>query len=349
MSFFRGIVVVIEREDRTLASTPFYVHFGKFKILDAEGKIIDIFNRNEITGVNMKLNVDGVGKVFREGFRNSGTESQINIVRNEKMNNSVVVEERRDLLDSEDEEKECFSEPISIFDEEEEKRSMEMDKNLTSDELRQLRLSPGLNMLFFVVRDNPKVYLPCKVYLWDYRTKIVISDIDGTITKSDLMGHLCYLLGMDWTKGGAVYFFNILAKRGYKLLYLSARSLNQLDSTRNYLAGIKQEKMILPDGPLFLNPCGLIKALVSEMAKKSRFFKENTLMNLRILFNGRIPFHSGIGNRAGDGLAYEAIGIPREMNFIINKHGKEKGEFVSIKNFKDTKLDIDRFFPPIIR
>ena len=35
--------------------------------------------------------------------------------------------------------------------------------------------------------------VPCRLYLWRQTTKIVISDIDGTITKSDKLGHLCDL------------------------------------------------------------------------------------------------------------------------------------------------------------
>ena len=178
----------------------------------------------------------------------------------------------------------------------------------------------------------------------------IISDIDGTLTKSDLMGHICYMIGKDWTRGGAVYFFNVLNARGYKILYLSARSLTQLDSTRNYLAGIKQDGSGLPDGPLMLNPCGLMKALMSEVAKKSRIFKENILAEISDLFGQEYnPFYSGVGNRTGDALAYSAIGIPTNLIFIINKQNKEKGEFVSIRNFKDSQLQIDIFFPEISR
>ena len=38
-----------------------------------------------------------------------------------------------------------------------------------------------------------------KIYLWDYRTKIVISDVDGTITRSDVMGHVMPRFGNDWS------------------------------------------------------------------------------------------------------------------------------------------------------
>jgi phosphatidate phosphatase LPIN len=40
------------------------------------------------------------------------------------------------------------------------------------------------------------------IYLWSRFTKIVISDIDGTITKSDLLGHILPIVGRDWSHSG---------------------------------------------------------------------------------------------------------------------------------------------------
>jgi phosphatidate phosphatase PAH1 len=36
--------------------------------------------------------------------------------------------------------------------------------------------------------NDKKVYREAEIYLWDYRDKIVISDFDGTITKSNFRG-----------------------------------------------------------------------------------------------------------------------------------------------------------------
>ena len=44
----------------------------------------------------------------------------------------------------------------------------------------------------------------CTVYLWDYHEKVVVTDIDGTITRSDVAGHVLPLVGMDWTQNGVV-------------------------------------------------------------------------------------------------------------------------------------------------
>jgi phosphatidate phosphatase LPIN len=51
---------------------------------------------------------------------------------------------------------------------------------LTSDQLKALSLKPGANPMTFSVN---KATCGATMYLWNYKVPIVISDIDGTITK----------------------------------------------------------------------------------------------------------------------------------------------------------------------
>lgn len=51
---------------------------------------------------------------------------------------------------------------------------------LTSDQLRGMNLKPGANSMSFTVN---RATCPASIFLWKYDTPIVISDIDGTITK----------------------------------------------------------------------------------------------------------------------------------------------------------------------
>lgn len=53
------------------------------------------------------------------------------------------------------------------------------------------------------------------IFLWEKNSKIVISDIDGTITISDVLGHLMPLVGKEWAHKGIVRFYNDIAKNGY--------------------------------------------------------------------------------------------------------------------------------------
>lgn len=100
----------------------------------------------------------------------------------------------------------------------------------------------------------------CHLYKWKWDDKIVVSDIDGTITKSDVLGHILPIVGKDWAQTGVAQLFNKIEDNGYKLLYLSARAIGQARITREYLKSIKQGDLSMPDGPILLNPTSLITA-----------------------------------------------------------------------------------------
>jgi phosphatidate phosphatase LPIN len=63
---------------------------------------------------------------------------------------------------------------------------------LSSDQLKSLNLQDGVNTVQFSVHSSfqGKAVCSAKIFLWNHDTKIVISDVDGTITKSDVLGHV---------------------------------------------------------------------------------------------------------------------------------------------------------------
>ena len=71
----------------------------------------------------------------------------------------------------------------------------------TSEELESFDLRPGENLITFTVtsRLQGSQQISGKIFLWDYRTRIIISDVDGTITKSDVLGHVMPRFGNDWS------------------------------------------------------------------------------------------------------------------------------------------------------
>lgn len=146
----------------------------------------------------------------------------------------------------------------------------------------------------------------CKCYLfrWKHNDKVVISDIDGTITRSDVLGHILPMVGKDWAQLGVAQLFSKIEQNGYKLLYLSARAIGQSRATREYLRSIRQGDVMLPDGPLLLNPTSLISAFHREVIeKKPEQFKIACLSDIRDLFPDKEPFYAGYGNRINVSLA----------------------------------------------
>lgn len=101
--------------------------------------------------------------------------------------------------------------------------------------------------------------------MWQHNDKIVISDIDGTITRSDVMGQVMPIFGKDWTHKGVTRFFTNIAKNGYRMAYLTARAIGQSEQTRKFILKVQQGQETLPLGPVIMSPDRLIPALKREV------------------------------------------------------------------------------------
>eukprot|EP01129_Flabellula_baltica_P011465 TRINITY_DN5027_c0_g1_i4.p1 TRINITY_DN5027_c0_g1~~TRINITY_DN5027_c0_g1_i4.p1 ORF type:complete len:419 (+),score=88.21 TRINITY_DN5027_c0_g1_i4:23-1279(+) len=79
----------------------------------------------------------------------------------------------------------------------------------TTAQLESMGLVKGKNVLQFRVESKHQGVqeIHTNVYLWDINAKVVISDIDGTITKSDLFGHILPVLGKDWSHSGVAELY----------------------------------------------------------------------------------------------------------------------------------------------
>ncbi|XP_050670662.1 phosphatidate phosphatase LPIN3 isoform X2 [Leptidea sinapis] len=225
---------------------------------------------------------------------------------------------------------------------------------LTSEQIKNLNLREGINEMVFSVTTAYQGTTRCKcnVFRWRYDDKIVISDIDGTITKSDVLGHIFPLVGKDWAQSGVAQLFTKIKNNGYKLLYLSARAIGQAGVTREYLRSIKQGEVCLPDGPLLLNPTSLLRAFHREVIeKKPEEFKIQCLADIKALFpTGSTPFYAGYGNRVNDVWAYQAVGIPIVRIFTINYKGELKHELTQTfqSTYSHMTVLVDQVFPPML-
>uniref|UniRef100_A0A182XZI6 phosphatidate phosphatase n=1 Tax=Anopheles stephensi TaxID=30069 RepID=A0A182XZI6_ANOST len=223
---------------------------------------------------------------------------------------------------------------------------------LSSERIKELNLLDGMNEIEFSVTTAYQGTTRCKCYLfkWKHNDKVVISDIDGTITKSDVLGHILPMVGKSWDQIGVAQLFSKIEENGYKMLYLSARAIGQAKTTRGYLQSIRQGNVKLPDGPLLLNPTSLMSAFHREVIeKKPEQFKIACLNDIRDLFPERNPFYAGYGNRINDVWAYRAVGIPTSRIFTINPKGELKHELT--QTFQSTYANmayiVDQLYPPI--
>ncbi|KAL8731927.1 MAG: hypothetical protein Q9166_003059 [cf. Caloplaca sp. 2 TL-2023] len=221
---------------------------------------------------------------------------------------------------------------------------------LTSDQLKALELKPGGNMMSFSVN---RATCSAFLYLWRYDVPIVISDIDGTITKSDALGHVLNMIGRDWTHLGVAKLYTDIVANGYNILYLTSRSVGQADTTRAYLSGVTQEGFKLPKGPVIMSPDRTMTALRRELyLRKPEVFKMACLRDILNLFDQkRSPFYAGFGNRLTDALSYRSVNIPSTRIFTINSNAEVSLDLLTLNKYKNSYVTmrelVDHFFPPV--
>uniref|UniRef100_A0A8C9W2D9 phosphatidate phosphatase n=1 Tax=Scleropages formosus TaxID=113540 RepID=A0A8C9W2D9_SCLFO len=197
---------------------------------------------------------------------------------------------------------------------------------LSTEQIASLKLKEGPNDVTFSITTQYQGTCRCQgtIYLWNWDDKVVISDIDGTITKSDVFGQILPQLGKDWTHQGIAKLYHAVHKNGYKFLYCSARAIGMADMTRGYLHWVNDGGTILPRGPLMLSPSSLFSAFHREVIeKKPELFKIECLTDIKNLFQpNREPFYAAFGNRVNDVFAYKQVGVPVCRIFTVNPKGE---------------------------
>lgn len=231
--------------------------------------------------------------------------------------------------------------------------------------LALLPLHPGPNTVSFTILHG-KASCTARIFLYDSkRTRFVVSDVDGTITKSDALGHIFAAVGRDWTHPNIASLYTQIARNGYAFIYLTARAIGQATYTRNFLAGIRQEGgKVLPDGPLIMSPDRLFAALRREViVGNPEAFKMEALEGIRRSFcthnnndNNETtdlpPFYAGFGNRQTDAKAYVSAGIPPWRIFTVNPAGSVSFEHVrhhlsAASSYAKLVDLVDAVFPPL--
>lgn len=216
---------------------------------------------------------------------------------------------------------------------------------LTSEQLSTIGLVPGVNSVDFTVG---KATCSARIFLWNHNEKVVISDIDGTITKSDALGHIFTMVGKDWTHPGVAKLYTDINRNGYQILYLTSRAIGQADTTREYLRNIDQSHNQLPDGPVIMSPDRLFQSLHREVVlRKPHLFKTACLKDVLSLFGGRSPFYAGFGNRITDAMSYRSVNVPISRIFTIDYNGDIQHELIQSYNSSYVKLSdmVDQIFP----
>uniref|UniRef100_A0ABI7XPR9 phosphatidate phosphatase n=1 Tax=Felis catus TaxID=9685 RepID=A0ABI7XPR9_FELCA len=226
---------------------------------------------------------------------------------------------------------------------------------LTSEQLKSLKLKNGPNDVVFSVTTQYQGTCRCEgtIYLWDWDDKVIISDIDGTITRSDTLGHILPTLGKDWTHQGIAKLYHKVSQNGYKFLYCSARAIGMADMTRGYLHWVNERGTVLPQGPLLLSPSSLFSALHREVIeKKPEKFKVQCLTDIKnLFFPNTEPFYAAFGNRPADVYSYKQVGVSLNRIFTVNPKGELVQEHAKTNTSSYVRLCevVDHVFPLLKR
>lgn len=223
-----------------------------------------------------------------------------------------------------------------------------------ADFWKNFDLKEGVNILQYRFKGNldSEQMLEARVFYYRYnqKFKIIVSDIDGTITKSDILGHIMPFIYRDWSQKGIAEFYTNLVKNGYTIVYLTARNIGQAHKTLHYLKSVNQKGVVLPEGPMITSPDTFYESIKREVIiKNPEIFKIKVLRQIKKVFAGTSdynPFYCGFGNKDTDAIAYAVVGISKKRIFTINPDGDifmlKSGVITS---YIDLNKNIDQIFP----
>ena len=218
------------------------------------------------------------------------------------------------------------------------------------------------------------------LWLWSASDRIVVVDVDGTITKSDVRGlvasqlqtttsfisnlnpwtqDIATALNTDYTHDGVAEALTYITRCDYQVLYLTARPITLADQTREFLASVgRSQNAAMPEGPLITQPHGTMKALQA----KHEVFKIEVLNQIQELYysstdgmhgspsqSAPIAFAAGFGNHETDVMAYTAAGIPPSHIFVLDKASNLKilGCGTELQSYTGLLQHLPVLFPPL--
>lgn len=331
-------ILVIEEPEGELRSSRFHVRFGSLKVLKTHEQNIDIYINGRKKNVKMKLADCGDAYFLLDKF-DPEIKRQLKLIKQKEFNSTQI-----ELM-------------AKLTGKRESKQSNLIKYEYksfipSSNQLKALDLAPGQNEIRFVCQTTPSGVqtLSSYIYLWHYSSKIIITDVDGTITKSDILGQVLPFFGRDWSHPGVTALFRNIYNNGYKIVYLTARAIGQSAMTKNYLTNLTQNQKSLPPGPLLMSPDGIFTSLRREVIeKKPHLLKVPLLLQLSYLFpEGLKPFYAGFGNRETDAISYRYLGIPLDKCFIINTSSEVVQLGHTTKTtYQEIADNIDKDFPKL--
>jgi phosphatidate phosphatase LPIN len=224
----------------------------------------------------------------------------------------------------------------------------------SSELLMSLDLKPGMNTITYQVRTGLQGHqtISGNIYLWPHDAKVVISDVDGTVTRSDFLGQVMPFVGKDWSQPGIAPLYTNVRRNGYYIMYLTSRAIGQSKQTKDFLQSVYQDGKMLPLGPVVMSPDRLISSFKREVVfRRPEKFKIATLKDIKKLFPADYsPFYAGFGNRETDSISYRAVGVSFDKIYIINPQGNiHQYKDDEVKSYASINSKVKEVFPMVFK
>ena len=222
-------------------------------------------------------------------------------------------------------------------------------QHLQTLDIQDINFGNEINQSYFIV-DELNIRIPLSVYVFGQDDKIIVSDIDGTITKSDTRGFFGGALGCKVHHENVDEFLRGLNENGYKIIYLTARNLRYMSYTKNYLfekiAVNNVNGVGLPKYPVLCIPQEFAVAALADESQ-AVLGKSSSLNNVLSLFeNPSDMFVGAYGNKNSDAEAYKNVGISLNKTFIINKQSEITNVLSDEKTTFQLQIeDLNNLFP----
>ena len=217
--------------------------------------------------------------------------------------------------------------------------------SLQSEEISHMQLNTGRNEARFSIEDL-KINIYFSIFLFPSDSKFVLSDIDGTITRSDVLGFVGGKFGLDVHHLDVVRFLHNANRNGYQVLYLTARPVAFDEGTREYLFDNLNNSdggYHLPYGPLFMSSIPTDRLGHTNPTT----IKTSVLTSFLSIFKSRENIIMGaFGNKETDTVAYSSVGIPLDKIYILNKESQVFNVGTrKVYSYSELADKVDEIFP----
>ena len=84
-----------------------------------------------------------------------------------------------------------------------------------------------------------------------------------------MLGYILPAFGLNWHYHDLVTIYTKIESKGYKMIYLTARSFSEMKSTRNYIESVRNGDDKLPPGPILMYPKSFMSVLKTDIVTKT--------------------------------------------------------------------------------